>query len=171
MKKSTVLIIVLAVLAVILSSVAAYILITRSQKEDKSSKEKKERTVDEDEDEEITEIKSLYIKIYDSENKKTTEYEVNGTFGSCELYVYEQTGRGKQIKHQAIVDKTNMLKYLNECRVLSWDGIMTDKTDSYFEFNAKLNGRELSAEGAYEDRPEEMDKMTFMLMTWATIQT
>lgn len=169
LKKDSVLIIVLSVVAVLLVSFTAYIFIARPASKDSSAKAKQEKEIEEKEETEVTEFAFLKLKFVDEKKKTSSEFTVFAKGDACEVTWDEYIAPTNHPVYEGGINTPYMIQILNSCDVLSWDGLETEKTHKYFEFDAKVNGRTIHAEGSQDDCPEKMDVLTAMLKNFTTM--
>lgn len=182
MKKDSIVIISLGSLAVVLSVFSTILIVRQTGKKaksDDSSKEKIERKVkDKDDDDDVTDKKvrndikefdHVILKMYNSSSGDSAEYRIFCKGDICNVYIYKYEGSTHQLIYTGTADTKDALELLNECEILSWGGIKTPRGKQNFEFDANVNGQDLSSKGSLLDVPKNKDIFTEKLQEWTTL--
>ncbi len=181
MKKDSIVIISLGSLAVVLSVFSTILIVRQTGKKakpDDSSGEKIERKVKDKDDDDVTDKKvrndikefdHVILKMYNSSSGDSAEYRIFCKGDICNVYIYKYEGRAHQQIYTGTADTKDALELLNECEILSWGGIKTPRGKQNFEFDANVNGQDLSSKGSLLDVPKNKDIFTEKLQEWTTL--
>jgi len=182
MKKDSIVIISLGSLAVVLSVFSSVLIVRQTGKKkspDEPAESKIERKVkDKDDDDEVTDKKisgnvkefdHVILKMYNSSSGDSAEYRIFCKGDTCNVYIYKYEGSTHQLIYTGTADTKDALELLNECDILSWGGITTPRGKQNFEFDANVNGKDLSSKGSLLDVPKNKDIFTEKLQEWTTL--
>ena len=186
MKKGSVIIIAGGVIASLLVVFSAAMIIRRVQKDEKaelngSSKIARRMRSEEQTDDDIgtagiktlrndvTDFDNVILRMYEGSTGDSAEYRIFCKGDTCNIYIYKYEGGTHQLIYTGQIETTEAIKLLNECDILSWDGIKAPHGKKNFEFSAIVNGKELQSNGALVDCPQNKDIFCAQLQEWTEL--
>ena len=157
MKKDVAIIVILSIVAVILITIVAVIVIRGRNGEEKEStkpvtKPVKETKVTEPKEKaEVKDFDEIHLKVSHSPRGGSYTYEILCE-GDQSVINKKNNFKDGEIVATVTIDTKAVIDVLNEYDILSWDGFdgerpegVQDGTD--FSLDAKINGKDLEAEG------------------------
>lgn len=186
MKKGSVIIIAGGVIASLLVIFSAAMIIRRVQKDEKAElngsskiarRMRSEEQTDDDIDtagiknlrNDVTDFDNVILRMYEGSTGDSAEYRIFCKGDTCNIYIYKYEGGTHQLIYTGQIETTEAIKLLNECDILSWDGIKAPHGKKNFEFSAIVNGKELQSKGALVDCPQNKDIFCAQLQEWTEL--